>query len=88
MDLKTGLVCLDNQWASQANVRQRRGRAGRVKPGESYHLYTEEKYNSLEQFPTPEINRIPLTRSVLDVKVGKGNICIVKELEVCKQFDF
>ncbi|XP_054278787.1 ATP-dependent RNA helicase DHX30-like isoform X2 [Macrosteles quadrilineatus] len=69
MDLKTGLVCLDNQWASQANVRQRRGRAGRVKPGESYHLYTEDKYNSLEQFPTPEINRIPLTRSVLDVKM-------------------
>lgn len=69
LDLRTGLVCLDNQWVSQANVSQRRGRAGRVQPGESYHMFSEQKFNSLEQFPIPEISRIPLTRSVLDVKV-------------------
>uniref|UniRef100_A0A1B6KUX6 RNA helicase n=1 Tax=Graphocephala atropunctata TaxID=36148 RepID=A0A1B6KUX6_9HEMI len=69
MDLKSGLVCLDNQWVSQANVLQRRGRAGRVRPGESYHLFTENMFHSLDQFPTPMIKRTPLTRSVLDVKM-------------------
>lgn len=34
-------------WISQANARQRRGRAGRVKPGICYSLYTRHRYEKL-----------------------------------------
>lgn len=56
---------------SEANVKQRKGRAGRVQPGESFHMFTKDKFNNLDPFPTPEIFRVPLEKSVLDCKVSK-----------------
>ncbi|KAK9094574.1 hypothetical protein Scep_026043 [Stephania cephalantha] len=34
-------------WISQANTRQRKGRAGRVKPGFCFCLYTQHRYKNL-----------------------------------------
>lgn len=34
-------------WISQANARQRRGRAGRVKPGNCFCLYTRHRFGNL-----------------------------------------
>lgn len=34
-------------WISQANARQRRGRAGRVKPGTCFCLYTCHRYEKV-----------------------------------------
>jgi hypothetical protein len=34
-------------WISQANARQRRGRAGRVKPGICFSLYTRYRFETL-----------------------------------------
>lgn len=34
-------------WISQANARQRRGRAGRVKPGNCFCLYTRHRFELL-----------------------------------------
>lgn len=34
-------------WISQANARQRRGRAGRVKPGSCFCMYTRHRYDHL-----------------------------------------
>lgn len=48
---------LDLNFISQAEVKQRRGRAGRVKPGLCYHLYTKEEYQSFRQFKLPQIMR-------------------------------
>jgi ATP-dependent RNA helicase DHX36 len=42
-DNKTSMSCLVSTWVSQANARQRAGRAGRVRPGISYHLYTAKR---------------------------------------------
>ncbi|PSN50954.1 hypothetical protein C0J52_07630 [Blattella germanica] len=52
-----GISSLDNQWVSQANVNQRKGRAGRVQPGECFHLYTRQKFNSMDPYPIPELLR-------------------------------
>lgn len=60
---------LDDDWVSQANVNQRRGRAGRVQPGECYHLYSRSKFESFLKFPVPELHRVPLQKVVLDLKV-------------------
>jgi len=39
------MQCLETCWVTQANVTQRKGRAGRVMPGVCIHLYTSHRYN-------------------------------------------
>lgn len=46
----------------------RKGRAGRVQPGESYHLITRPHFESLLVDPLPEVLRSSLEKTVLDCK--------------------
>lgn len=71
---------MENQWITKANVQQRAGRAGRVRPGQSYHLFTQEKYEEMERFPVAEILRIPLEKVIIDIKV------ILSMLAECQGF--
>ncbi|XP_071053906.1 ATP-dependent DNA/RNA helicase DHX36-like [Onthophagus taurus] len=73
-DITKGVTCLDKSWISQANVKQRKGRAGRCQPGESFHLYPKEKCEHFEEYPLPEILRTSLTKIVLDSKVYSNNM--------------
>ncbi|XP_076763176.1 ATP-dependent RNA helicase DHX30 [Xylocopa sonorina] len=50
---------------SKASITQRKGRAGRVKAGESYHLITKKEYEQLASYSKPEIFKIPLEEAVL-----------------------
>ena len=54
---------------SQAQAKQRAGRAGRTGPGKCYRLYTERAYRD-EMLPTavPEIQRTNLSETVLSLK--------------------
>jgi HrpA-like RNA helicase len=70
LNVQLGVGVLDNHWVSQANVNQRRGRAGRVRPGECYHMYSRDTYDALMKFPIPEVLRVPLEKTVLDCKVS------------------
>ncbi|KIJ54301.1 hypothetical protein M422DRAFT_25225 [Sphaerobolus stellatus SS14] len=68
-DPETGLSALTETWVTKAAARQRRGRAGRVKPGECYKLYTvKQEQETMGDFPVPEILRVPLESLSLAVK--------------------
>ena len=56
-------------WCSRASSRQRRGRAGRVREGYCFHLYSSARESSLADFTTPEILRTPLDALCLQIKV-------------------
>jgi len=56
---------------SQAGCKQRWGRAGRIRDGEAYCLYTEEQFNTLfPEYTVPQIQRSPLEQIVLTAKAA------------------
>lgn len=61
---------------SKASARQRAGRAGRVRPGKCYRLYTEEYFvNEMAAEGIPEIQRSNLVSCVIQLKaLGIDNI--------------
>ncbi|OKL57819.1 hypothetical protein UA08_07006 [Talaromyces atroroseus] len=66
-DTKDNVVKLQEVWASQAACKQRRGRAGRVKAGKCYKLYTRNVETNMSPRPDPEIRRVPLEQLCLSV---------------------
>lgn len=64
-----GVMMLDTRWISQANATQRAGRAGRVRPGRYYALFSKERRASFA--PTSrhhEYGSLDLMRGALRVK--------------------
>ncbi|XP_011304588.1 ATP-dependent RNA helicase DHX36 [Fopius arisanus] len=68
-DIAKNLETLEPEWISLANAKQRRGRAGRVQPGEVYKLYTRAREMTFDQYPTPEMLRTPLEQVILQAKI-------------------
>ena len=66
-DAQQGMVKLEEVWASQAACQQRRGRAGRVRPGDCYKLFTRKVEENMKPRPDPEIKRVPLEQLVLSI---------------------
>ncbi|GMP40991.1 hypothetical protein CsSME_00011248 [Camellia sinensis var. sinensis] len=67
-DALNNTPCLLPSWISQASARQRRGRAGRVQPGECYHLYPQCVYEAFAEYQLPELLRTPLNSLCLQIK--------------------
>ncbi|KAF2602121.1 hypothetical protein F2Q70_00025931 [Brassica cretica] len=65
-----------DDWISKANARQRAGRAGRVKPGLCFSLYTRHRFEKLMRpYQVPEMLRVPLVELCLQIKLlGLGYI--------------
>ncbi|XP_061151933.1 ATP-dependent RNA helicase DHX30 [Syngnathus typhle] len=68
-DPRTKVSCLDTVWISRSNVTQRKGRAGRCQPGQSYHLFPRKQLDAMTPFPIPEILRTPLESLVVQAKI-------------------
>ncbi|KAH7980700.1 hypothetical protein HPB49_018382 [Dermacentor silvarum] len=67
-----GVSLLGTFPTSTASVQQGAGRVGRVQPGESHHLFTQDEFLSWDQFKRPEIQTTDLTTVVLDCKALEG----------------
>jgi ATP-dependent RNA helicase DHX8/PRP22 len=68
-DAKSGMDQLIVMPISQAQARQRSGRAGRTGPGKCYRMYTEAAYNNeMLLSPVPEIQRNNLAHTILMLK--------------------
>jgi pre-mRNA-splicing factor ATP-dependent RNA helicase DHX38/PRP16 len=66
---RIGMDTLQITPISQANAKQRSGRAGRTGPGKSYHLYTEMAFKDEFYIQTiPEIQRTNLANTILLLK--------------------
>jgi ATP-dependent RNA helicase DHX29 len=59
-DEKRNMKKLVDILCAKANAIQRRGRAGRVKPGFAYHLIPRISFDKLPDYRPPEMVRIPL----------------------------
>ena len=68
-DSENNMVKLEEVWASRAACKQRRGRAGRVRAGKCYKMYTGSvETGKMAERPEPEIKRVPLEQLCLSVK--------------------
>ncbi|KAK1386969.1 RNA helicase [Heracleum sosnowskyi] len=67
-DALNNTPCLLPSWISKASAQQRRGRAGRVQPGECFHLYPRCVFDAFADYQLPEILRTPLQSLCLQIK--------------------
>lgn len=56
---------------SAASAKQRAGRAGRVRAGKCYRMYTKDAFAKFPQYTTPEILRTPLEALSLHILASK-----------------
>ncbi|XP_023379781.1 ATP-dependent RNA helicase DHX36 [Pteropus vampyrus] len=68
-DTQNNISTMSAEWVSQANAKQRKGRAGRVQPGHCYHLYNGLRASLLDDYQLPEILRTPLEELCLQIKI-------------------
>lgn len=66
---ETNTETLEPNWVAKANASQRKGRAGRCKPGVCFHLISKARYQELQPYQLPEILRTRLESVILEAKI-------------------
>lgn len=74
---QTMISALRTVWYSKANGFQRRGRAGRCRPGVWYRLFTSVQWEAMDEYELPEMQRSPLEELCLEVRSFPGDLCAV-----------
>lgn len=67
-DPELNMSTFGTRWISRANAKQRSGRAGRTCPGECFKLYTRGEESGFQDYPFPELLRIPLESVIMEAK--------------------
>ncbi|GAA5993713.1 hypothetical protein JCM10908_001342 [Rhodotorula pacifica] len=71
-DEKRQISRLVETFIAQSNAAQRRGRAGRVREGVAFHLFTRHRHdNYMQEHPQPEMTRLSLQDLALRIKIMK-----------------
>eukprot|EP00057_Strongylocentrotus_purpuratus_P032350 XP_787344.2 PREDICTED: ATP-dependent RNA helicase Dhx29 [Strongylocentrotus purpuratus] len=71
---RSQMSSLEEMYVSKASAKQRQGRAGRVREGFCFRLYTKQRYDVLRSFTQPEIQRVALEELCLHImKCSLGN---------------
>jgi ATP-dependent RNA helicase DHX57 len=64
-----------NPISTGASCKQRRGRAGRTRPGQCFKLYTRDAEGTMQAQQTPELLRTPLEQLCLQIKaMGESDV--------------
>lgn len=66
---RAGIHKLDLAWASKASMKQRQGRTGRTCDGYVFKMLPRQFYNSLDEYPEPEMLRTPLDKIILRISL-------------------
>lgn len=66
-DCTTGLEKLELERISRSSARQRAGRAGRLRPGRAFRLWSQIEFEQMPENDEPEILRIDPTGTVLEI---------------------
>ena len=69
---------LQVQWISKASAKQRRGRAGRLRNGVVFRVYSKDRYNSMLETTIPELLRTSLTEICLQTKLIIGDAMTIE----------
>ncbi|XP_073533333.1 3'-5' RNA helicase YTHDC2 isoform X2 [Phyllobates terribilis] len=68
-DALNHVTMLKMVWISKASAIQRKGRAGRCRPGVSFRLFSRLRFQNMLEFQTPELLRMPLHELCLHTKL-------------------
>ncbi|XP_059214340.1 3'-5' RNA helicase YTHDC2 isoform X2 [Centropristis striata] len=70
---------LKKVWISKASALQRKGRAGRCRPGICFHLFSRLRFNNMLEYPVPQLLRMPLQELCLQTKLLAPSSCPVAD---------
>lgn len=79
-DEKRQISRLVETFVAQSNAAQRRGRAGRVREGVAFHLFTKHRHDTyMAEHPQPEMTRLSLQDLALRIKIMKIGTGAIEE---------
>ncbi|KAJ8395601.1 hypothetical protein AAFF_G00030820 [Aldrovandia affinis] len=78
-DALNHVTMLKMVWISKASALQRKGRAGRCRPGICFHLFSRLRFNNMLEYQVPQLLRMPLQELCLHTKLLAPITCPVAE---------
>ncbi|XP_056289320.1 3'-5' RNA helicase YTHDC2 isoform X2 [Pseudoliparis swirei] len=78
-DTLSHVSMLKTVWISKASALQRKGRAGRCRPGICFRLFSRLRFNNMLEFQVPQLLRMPLQELCLQTKLLAPSSCPVAE---------
>lgn len=78
-DAMNNVTMLKMVWISKASALQRKGRAGRCRPGICFHLFSRLRFNNMLEHQIPQLLRMPLQELCLHTKLLAPVSCPIAE---------